>query len=54
MLLSTMKRYMKDPVGFIWSFKNSVEILVKFKVRYSNATSLSTYDYFYSLHYFTS
>ena len=36
------------------SLKNSGEILDKLKARDFNATSLSTYDFFYSLHYFTS
>ena len=36
------------------SIKNSGEILDKFKARHFNATILSTYDFFYSVHYFAS
>ena len=34
--------------------KNSGEILDKLKARDLDASSLSTYDFFYSLQYFTS
>ena len=45
MLLSTMKRYMRDPVNLFWSIKNSGEILDKVKARDFNLASLSTYDF---------
>ena len=57
MLSSTVKGYMRDPVkiyALFWSIKNSGEILDKLKARDFNATSLSTYNFFYYLHYFTS
>ena len=45
MLLSTMKRYMKDLVRiYFLSIKNSGEVLDKPKARDFNATSLSAYD----------
>ena len=53
MLSSTVKRYMRSGKNLFWSL-NSGEILDKLKARDFNATSLSTYDFFCSLHYFTS
>ena len=45
MLLSTVKRYMRDPVkNLFWSIKNTGEILDELKARDFNATSLSPYD----------
>ena len=41
MLLSTKKRYMKDPVRIYFGL---LKVLDKFKVKYLNTTSLSTYD----------
>ena len=41
MLLSTVKRYMKDPVRI----RNSGEVLYKRKARDYSSTSLSTYDF---------
>ena len=41
MLLSTVKRYMKDPVRIYFSG----EVLNKYKARESNVTSLSPYDF---------
>ena len=55
MLSSIVKKYMRDPVKtYFGLLKNSVEILDNFKASDFNATSLSTYDFFYSIHYFTS
>ena len=48
------KVYERSGKNLFWSIKNSSEILDKLKARDINATSLSTYDFFYSLHYFTS
>ena len=48
------KVYERSGKNLFWSIKNSGEILDKLKARDFNATSLSTYDFFYSLHYFTS
>ena len=43
---------MRDPVkNLFWSIKNSGEILDKLKARDFNATSWSTYDFFYYLRY---
>ena len=61
MLSNIVKRYMRDLVkvskgakNLFWSIKNSGEISDKLKARDFNATSLSTYEIFYSLHHFTS
>ena len=40
--------------NLFWSINNPGENLDKLKARDFNATSLSTYDLFYSFHYFTS
>ena len=48
------KVYERSGKNLFWSIKNSGEILDKLKARDFNATSLSTYDFFYSLHHFTS
>ena len=46
MLVSTVKRYLRDPVkNLFWSFKHSGKILDNLKARDFNATSLSTYDF---------
>ena len=46
MLLSTVKMYMKDPIIiYLWSIKNSDEVLDKLKASNFNTTSLSTYDF---------
>ena len=39
------KVYERSGKNLFWSFKNSGEILDKFKARDFNATSLSTYDF---------
>ena len=46
------KVYESSSKFFIYK-KNSGEILDKLKARDFNATSVSTYDFFYCLHYFT-
>ena len=46
MLISTVKRYMRDPVkNLFWPIQKSGEILDKLRARYFNATSLSTYNF---------
>ena len=47
------KVYERSGKNPFWSFENSGEILDKLKARDFNATSLSTYDFFFYLHYFT-
>ena len=55
MLSSIVKKvYERSGKNLFWSIKNSDETLDKLKARDFYATSLSTYDFFYSLHYFTS
>ena len=54
MLSSTVKRYMRDLVNTFFGLSKIQVILDKLKARDFNATSLSAYDLFYSLHYCTS
>ena len=47
--------YERFSKNLFWSVKNSGDVLNKLKnVKAFNAISLSTFDFFYSLHYFTS
>ena len=46
MLVSTVKRYLRDPVkNLFWYIKHLGKILDNLKARDLNATSLSTYDF---------
>ena len=45
MLLSIVKRYLKDIIRIYFVYKNLGEVLDKLKARDFNTTSLSTYDF---------
>ena len=46
------KVYESSGKNLFWSIKNSGEVLNKLKSRGFHATSLSTYDFFHTLHHF--
>ena len=47
------KTYEREGINYFWFIKNSTEILNKLKTKDFQASTISTYDFFYALYYVT-